>query len=47
MKLLEIYYFNITINSDSNYKQDIMLYGAHMHRVGLSLKKQNVIIEAI
>ena len=45
LKLLEIYYFNITIDVYSTYKQAIMLYGAHMHRVALSLKKQNVLNE--
>ena len=34
------------MDTDSNFKQAIMLYGAHMHRVELSLKKQNVLNEA-
>ena len=46
MQLLEIYYLNITMNAPSTYKQAIMVYGAHMHRVGLKLKKQNVLNEA-
>ena len=43
MQLLEFYYFIVTIDADSTYKQAIMLYGAYMHRVGLSLKKQKVL----
>ena len=44
-KLLGIYYFNITIDVYSTYKQAIMLYGAHMQWVELSLKKPNVLSE--
>ena len=39
------YYYRCS-DADSTYKQAIMLYGAYMHRVGLSLKKSNVLNEA-
>ena len=46
LQLLQLHHFNITMGADSTYKQAIMLYGAFMHSIGLSLKKLNVINEA-
>ena len=35
LQLLQVYYFDITLDADSTYKQAIKVYGVYMHRVKL------------
>ena len=35
------------MDADSTYKPAILLYGAYIHRIGLSLRKKDVLNEAL